>query len=119
MFEDFVVNKVQNETGTRAHQARASRQSGSSSTQIKPTAPLRPATAASPAIFRSFLCRTFMAKYREGGLGMREEDISVPAVAADFEFLTSDRVEQDVMPGVAAGAIEFSVTYGMCHAVCS
>lgn len=65
------------------------------------------------------ICRTFMAKYREGGLGMREADISVPAVAADFEFLTSDRVEQDVMPGVAAGAIEFSVTYGTCHAVCS
>ena len=60
-----------------------------------------------------------MAKYREGGLGMREADISVPAVAADFEFLTADRVEQDVMPGVAAGAIEFSVTYGTCHAVCS
>ena len=50
---------------------------------------------------------------------MREADISVPAVAADFEFLTADRVEQDVMPGVAAGAIEFSVTYGTCHAVCS
>ena len=50
---------------------------------------------------------------------MREADISVPAVAADFEFLSADRVVQDVMPGVAAGAIEFSVTYGRCHAVCS
>ena len=94
-------------------------QSGSSSAQIKPVNPLRRYGPPQPPLQPFSICRTFMAKYREGGLGMREADISVPAVAADFEFLTADRVEQDVMPGVAAGAIEFSVTYGMCHAVCS